>query len=108
MRFIIKEQYYKRSRPTQSLAQFEAWRAKKNGTTIRAIIHKDPLLKLHPRIEKEIVKHELRELKLNYTDVSNRKNSHKIAKSKEPAWLRKDVNNLREQQKNLRWRLVKE
>ena len=105
MKFVIKQQYFKRSRPSQSLAQFNAWR---EGTTIKGVIKKDPILKNYPRIEKEIVKHELRELKLNYTDVSNRKNSHKIAKSQEPKGLRKEINELRKQQKTPRWRLVKE
>ena len=95
MKFIIKEEYYKRSRPKESLAQFEAWRTKTNGTTIKAVIKKDPILKNHPKLEKEIVKHEVRELKLNYTNPNKRSVSHKIAVSKEPAWLRKEVAKIR-------------
>jgi hypothetical protein len=94
MRFIIKEQYFKRTRPKESLAIFEAWRTKNNGTTIRAVIKKDPILKKHPKIEREVVKHEIRELKLNYTDVSKRGKSHEIARFKEPAWLRKEIKKL--------------
>ena len=91
MKFIIKEEYYKRTRPKESLAQFEAWRTKTNGTTIRAIIKKDPILKNHPKLEREIVKHEVRELKLNYTNPEKRAISHNIAMSKEPAWLEKEM-----------------
>ena len=64
MRFIIKEEYYKRSRPKESLAQFEAWRTKTNGTTIKAVIKKDPILKNHPKLEREIVKHEVQRTKV--------------------------------------------
>ena len=95
MKFIIKEEYYKRSRPKESLAQFEAWRTKTNGTTIKAVIKKDPILKNHPKLEREIVKHEVRELKLNYTNHDKRSVSHKIAMSKEPAWLRIEVAKIR-------------
>lgn len=95
MRFIIKEQYYKRSRPKESLAQFEAWRTKTG--VVKAVVKKDPVLRKYPRAEKEIVKHEVRELKLNYTDVKNRPQSHKIAKSKEPKWLRGEVARIRKE-----------
>ena len=70
-KFIITEQYYKRSRPNQSLAQYEAWRTK-NPTVVRAIVKKDPALRNHPRLEREVVKHEVRELKLGYTKYKDR------------------------------------
>ena len=96
MKFIIKEEYYKRSRPKHPLAQFEAWRTEKNGTTIRAIIRKDPILRKSPkRVVREIVKHEVRELKLNYTHPEKRAISHNVAMSKEPAWLEKEMAKIR-------------
>ena len=99
-KFIITEQYYKRSRPNQSLAQYEAWRTK-NPAVVKAVIKKDPVLKKYPKIEREAVKHEVRELKLSYTtyrDRSKPSKAHNESKSKEPAWLRKGINKLRRKQ----------
>ena len=95
-KFIIKETYYKRSRPKQSLAQFEAYRS--SPTTVKVTIKKDPILRNHPRIEKEAVKHEIREVKLHYTKYRDRtkpSKAHQEAKAKEPAWLRREIKKLR-------------
>lgn len=105
-KFIIKETYYKRSRPNQSLAQFEAYRPSNNLTTVKVTIKKDPVLKKYPRIEKEAVKHEIREAKLTYTKFKDRQKTskaHDESKTKEPAWLRPAVKKLRKEQgwKNL-------
>ena len=100
-KFIIKETYYKRSRPKQSLAQFEAYRTK-NPTTVKVTIKKDPILRNHPRIEKEAVKHEIREVKLHYTKYRDRtkpSKAHQESKLKEPAWLRKEVAKIRGENK---------
>ena len=99
-KFIIKETYYKRSRPNQSLAQFEAYRTR-NPTIVKVTIKKDPILKKYPKIEKEAVKHEIREVKLHYTkyrDRSKPSKAHQESMAKEPAWLRRDVRNLRKTQ----------
>ena len=96
-KFIIKETYYKRSRPKQSLAQFEAYRTK-NPTIVKVTIKKDPILRGHPRIEKEAVKHEIREVKLHYTKYRDRtkpSKAHQESKAKEPAWLRREIKKLR-------------
>jgi hypothetical protein len=96
-KFIIKETYYKRSRPKQSLAQFEAYRTK-NPTIVKVTIKKDPILRKYPRIEKEAVKHEIREVKLHYTKYRDRtkpSKAHQEAKAQEPAWLRREIKKLR-------------
>ena len=98
-KFIITEQYYKRSRPNQSLAQYEAWRTK-NPTVVRAVVKKDPALRNHPRLEREVVKHEVRELKLGYTkykDRSKPSRAHEDSKAKEPSWLRGELRKLRKE-----------
>ena len=85
-KFIITERYYKRSRPNQSLAQYEAWRTK-NPAVVRAVVKKDPALRNHPRLEREVVKHEVRELKLGYTKYKDRSKPsrvHEDSKAKEP------------------------
>lgn len=99
-KFIIKEQYYKRSRPKESIAQFEAYRTK-NPAIVKVIVKKDPVLKKYPRIEKEAVKHEIREAKLLYTKFKDRtkpSRAHQESKSKEPAWLRPAIKKLRKEQ----------
>jgi hypothetical protein len=109
VKFKISEQYYRRSRPKQSLAQFEAWRTPQGN--VEGVIRKDPILRGHPKLEKEIVKHESRELKLTYTKFSDRSDpkrmekGHRVAQSKEPAWLRKEVRKLRTEaaKTNPRW-----
>jgi len=100
-KFIIKEQYYKRSRPNQSLAQFEAYRPTNNTDIVKVIIKKDPVLKKYPKIEREAVKHEIREVKLHYTKYKDRtkpSKAHEESKSKEPAWLRREIRKLRKEQ----------
>jgi hypothetical protein len=99
-KFIIKEQYYKRSRPKESLAQFEAYRTSKPAV-VKVLIKKDPVLKKYPKVEKEAVKHEIREAKLTYTKFKDRSKSsraHDESKHKEPAWLRPAIRKLRKEQ----------
>jgi hypothetical protein len=82
------------------LAQYEAWRTK-NPVVVKAVIKKDPVLKKYPKIEREAVKHEVRELKLGYTKYKDRakpSKAHEESKSKEPVWLRKGIKKLRQEQ----------
>ena len=78
----IKQQYYKRSRPGKPPIEYRAWGNRRTGEVHRVLIKKDPVLKKHPKLEKDMMKHEMVEIKLRSKGMGVDK-AHKIAMSKE-------------------------
>jgi hypothetical protein len=78
----IKEQYFKRSRPGSPPITYNAWGNRRTGEVHRVLIKKDPALKAHPKLERDMMHHELVEIKLRSKGMSEPQ-AHKIAMSKE-------------------------
>lgn len=79
----IKQRYYGRSRPGKPPIEYQAWGNRKTGEVHSVLIKKDPALKKHPKLERDMMKHELAEIKLRSKGMDVEK-AHKIAMSKEP------------------------
>lgn len=124
-KYTVRESYYKRSRPDESPMKNSVevrWYTQKPSRSnklskpkkvwlpqVKMTVKKDPILKKYPKIEKEGMKHELREMKaiwkyrhLNKTERGDK--AHKEAKAKNPSWLSPAINKMREEQKNPNWR----
>ena len=79
---VVKQSYYKRSRPNRPLMWYEAWGRGDGSQVDKVHIHIDPILKKYPDHLKDSFKHEKTEIVLRHRGVSESK-AHKVALSKE-------------------------
>lgn len=59
----ISKKYYKRSRPGEEPMKYKARQPRGVGTTVHAEVYMDPVLKKHPDLRKELLKHEMVEIR---------------------------------------------